>query len=400
MYGYNLEFAKDVLAEAGRAGMKYNHRLSMHPGQFTQLGSPRGKVVENSVRDIDYHCQLLDFLGLRGQADRDAVITLHMGGIFEGKGATLQRFRKNYSRLSLGAKARLVLENDDVCWSVHDLLPICEELNIPLVLDWHHHNIVRDPSMREGTLDILQLMPRIKETWTIKGITQKQHYSESRKGSVTQQERRRHSARVTDLPPCENTMDLMIEAKDKEQAVFELMKKFKIKGWEKIQGVIPHVRLDENKVEPKKQETKPQRKAAEWVSGLAEIGRGLAELGTEDQPIPKMQLIPEYGVRMGGKTGRIYWPEGREEWLRPQKRVRIKKVETGDEHVVVNSDEVFRVPRHISARSGKRKNEVKAGTIEGSGEEELDSEDSLSQMLPSKKVRRRTKNRLPRLHIS
>ncbi|KAF8421580.1 UV-endonuclease UVE-1 [Tirmania nivea] len=338
VYGYSLAFAKDVLAEAGKAAMGYGHRLSMHPGQFTQFGSPRKEVVENAVRDVEYHAQLLGYLGLTGQADKDAVMILHMGGTFGDKEATLQRFRKNYALLSPQVKARLVLENDDMCWSVHDLLPFCKELNIPLVLDWHHHNLIRDACMREGSLDILQLIPEIKETWTRKGITQKQHYSEPKDDAVTHMERRRHSSRVLTLPPCEDTMDLMIEAKDKEQAVFELMKKFKIPGWKKIQNVIPHVREDENKPEPKKKAVKAKKlkktkrvrkkKAAEKGEGeeVEQAENQLAEGPVLDSE-PTVQPIAEEEIGMGGADGRVYWPEGKEDWLSPPKRVRIKKTE-------------------------------------------------------------------------
>jgi UV DNA damage endonuclease len=55
-------------------------------------------------------------------------------GMYGDKGATLARFKKNYARLSDRVKKRLVLENDDMCWSVEDLLPTCQELSIPLVL--------------------------------------------------------------------------------------------------------------------------------------------------------------------------------------------------------------------------------------------------------------------------
>jgi len=114
-YGYDLNFAKDVLAEAGKLAMHYGHRLTTHPGQFTQLGSPRGEVIEASVRDLEYHSQLLKGLGLKGQTDRDAVMILHMGGMFGDKQATLDRFRENYTNLlSEDVKKRLVLENDDV----------------------------------------------------------------------------------------------------------------------------------------------------------------------------------------------------------------------------------------------------------------------------------------------
>jgi len=394
VYGYSLEFAKDVLAEAGKAAMKYSHRLSMHPGQFTQFGSPRKEVVENAVRDVEYHAQLLGYLGLTGQADKDAVMILHMGGTFGDKEATLQRFRESYALLSPQAKVRLVLENDDMCWSVHDLLPICKELNIPLVLDWHHNNLIRDPSMREGSLDILQLIPEIKETWTRKGITQKQHYSEPRDGAVTHKERRRHSARVLALPPCEDTMDLMIEAKDKEQAVFELMRKFKIPGWEKIQDVIPHVREDENKPQPKKRVVtakKPKKPNNQKRKGEgAKEGEGeeveQAESQVKEEPVPDpeptVQFIAEEEIGMGGAEGRVYWPEGKEDWLSPPKRVRIKKAET-EEGAEVDNKKDKKPSRAAKSKKGSAAVKIEAGE---SGDQEVDGEISATTY-PSKRAR-------------
>ncbi|KAI5285290.1 UV-damage endonuclease, partial [Ascosphaera aggregata] len=219
-FGYKLEpFAADVLAEVGKVAAELGHRLTSHPGQFTQLGSPREQVAINAIRDLEYHDEMLSLLKLPEQQNRDAVMILHMGGVFGNKEETLERFRKNYATLSQEIKNRLVLENDDVGWTVHDLLPICEELNIPLVLDYHHHNINFDANeLREGTLDIMQLYDRISATWKRKRITQKMHYSEPVPSAITRHERRKHSSRVQMLPPCDPTMDLMIEAKDKEQA--------------------------------------------------------------------------------------------------------------------------------------------------------------------------------------
>lgn len=214
-YGYTLApFAAETLAQAGKVISELGHRVSVHPGQFTQLGSPRQEVIENSIRDLEYHDEMLTLLKLSEQQDKDAVMILHMGGMFGSKSETLDRFRSNYAKLSLSIKRRLVLENDDMCWSVHDLLPICQELNIPLCLDFHHSNIVFDSSkIREGTKDIMRYFPEIRETWTRKGITQKMHLSESVPGAITPMQRRKHSNRVANLPPCAPDMDLMIEAK-------------------------------------------------------------------------------------------------------------------------------------------------------------------------------------------
>ncbi|KAK6521738.1 hypothetical protein TWF506_001941 [Arthrobotrys conoides] len=326
-YGYDIAHAAEPLKEAGRLAMEYGHRLTMHPGQYTQLASPRDEVVDNAIRDLEYHCELLDRLQLVGQADKDAVMIIHMGGTFGDKPATLNRFRKVYTtRLSEGIKRRLVLENDDVCWSVEDLIDICEELGIPMVLDWHHNNIVHG-KLREGTLDVKEIYgERIKNTWVKKGIKQKQHYSEPREGSLTDRDRRRHSPRVWDLPPCEDDMDLMIEAKDKEQAVFEVMRKFKLDGWEKVNDVVPYERTD----------------------GMTEDGD-----------------IKVHELAMGGVEGRVYWPQGMEEYLKPKKKVRAKKaeVEDGAEEPTpkkrvkkaVKSEDIDEAPLKPSRKASSRK---------------------------------------------
>lgn len=74
--------------------------------------------------------------------------------MYGDKPSALARFKENYtSKLSDEIKARLVLENDEVrvhfstkyqayglfqmCYNVDDLLPICEELDIPIVVGYH-----------------------------------------------------------------------------------------------------------------------------------------------------------------------------------------------------------------------------------------------------------------------
>lgn len=330
-HGYRLApFASEALAEAGKLAGELGHRLTTHPGQFTQIGSPRKEVVEAAIRDLEYHDELLSLLKLPEQANRDAVMILHMGGVYGDKGATLDRFRENYKKLPQGVKNRLVLENDDVAWSVHDLLPICEELNIPLVLDFHHHNIIFDESIREGSQDILGLFDRIRQTWTRKNIRQKMHYSEQTAGAVTPRERRKHSARVKTLPPCGTDMDLMIEAKDKEQAVFELMRTFRLPGWDLNHDVVPYEREDESrKAVKKKKAAKKAKKSKAGAPTNSEVPSGVEmqdKINEQDDDIEVPEkIVSAEDLGMGGPKGRVYWPEGMEEWLKPRKREINKK---------------------------------------------------------------------------
>ncbi|KAF2130899.1 UV-endonuclease UvdE [Dothidotthia symphoricarpi CBS 119687] len=326
-YGYTLEpFAADTLREVGEVIAELGHRVTTHPGQFTQLGSPRKSVIDNAVRDLVYHAELLSLLKLPQQQDRDAVMIMHLGGAFGDKPAAIERFKENYAKLPDGVKKRLVLENDDVVWCTHEILPLCQELNIPFVLDFHHHNILFDSTqIREGTKDIVDLFPKILETWTKKGITPKMHYSEPCPGTITGRDRRKHSPRVMTLPPCPDTMDLMIEAKDKEQAVFELMRTLKLPGFHLINEIVPHQRQDENKPFKPKPKKAVKKGRKQKTDDLDDLEAKIEQVEEEEVPPP---LVPEDELGMGGPERRVYWPPTMEDWLRPAKRV-IKKKEEG-----------------------------------------------------------------------
>ncbi|KAM3077640.1 hypothetical protein ACMFMG_006969 [Clarireedia jacksonii] len=368
-YGYKLApFASEALAEVGKVVAELGHRVSTHPGQFTQLGSPRQEVIENAVRDLEYHDEMLSLLKLPPQQDRDAVMILHLGGTFGDKAATLQRFRENYAKLSDPIKKRIVLENDDVSWSVHDLLPLCEELNIPMCLDFHHHNIIFDSKqIAEGTKGIMELFPRIKATWDRKNITQKMHYSEQTPQAVTGRQRRKHNPRPATLPPCANDMDLMIEAKDKEQAVFELMRTFKLPGFETFNDIVPYERDDDNRVLPKKAKKKKTKKQV--AAEIEEFGQEI-----EEEEEPEKDIIPEEEVGMGGPENRVYWPVGMEEWLRPKKR-EIKKKGGDDE------EEMFKNPTPANFEARRKINEKRKRALDDSIKEKLASAGSLKDVL-------------------
>lgn len=390
-YGYKLTpFASEALAEAGRTIAKYGHRVTTHPGQFTQLGSPRKQVIDNALRDLSYHDEMLSLLKLPEQQDKDAVMIMHMGGLFDGKEATLDRFRENYKDLPQGIKNRLVLENDDVIWTVHDLLPVCEELNIPFVLDYHHHNIMfESDKIREGTKDIMDLYPRIKATWDRKGITQKMHYSEPTPPAITGRQRRKHNPRPATLPPCAQDMDLMIEAKDKEQAVFELMKTFKLPGYDTFNDILPYTRHDDNKAilaAANKKKATPKKgkgkKAAAKTEDEDTDNASVASTATETNGGP--ELIPDEDVGMGGPEGRVYWPPGMEEWLRPKKR-EVKKKEPAEKSAAQIKKEA--TAAYEAAKAAKTNGGVKKD------EEDSESDDDATPATKKAKAAMRKKDR-------
>ncbi len=185
-------------------------RLSMHPGQFT-LPSATGKIWENSANDLLYHSYLMDTLGIDGD------IILHGGGVYGDREATTSRIKRNILSLPDEVRRRLRLENDERSWSVHDLLPICEETDVPLVVDNLHH-------LLNGSEPLAALpWPRILATWH--GRLPKLHYSEQdpakRPGA--------HSEYVTVDDFCSfrasvqlPDYDVMLECKAKELALLQL----------------------------------------------------------------------------------------------------------------------------------------------------------------------------------
>ncbi|TFK26515.1 UV-endonuclease UvdE [Coprinopsis marcescibilis] len=217
-YGYTLDYCAELLSQAGALARKYGHRLTTHPGQYTQLGSNRPSVIQASVRELVYHCDMLDLMGL----DADSVMIIHGGGTYENKEAALGRIKHTITEvLPQKVRDRLVLENDEMCYNADDLLPLCEELDIPLVFDYHHDMLF--PS----SIPPSEIIKRANAIFAKRGIRPKQHLSEPRPGAVTLMERRAHSDRCETLPvDLPDDMDLMIEAKDKEQAVFHLFRMY------------------------------------------------------------------------------------------------------------------------------------------------------------------------------
>ncbi len=67
-----------------------NMRVSMHPGQYTVLNSPKEEVVKNAMADLIYHCDFLDSLGLNSAHK----IVLHCGGVYQNKNKSLQRLKE------------------------------------------------------------------------------------------------------------------------------------------------------------------------------------------------------------------------------------------------------------------------------------------------------------------
>ena len=211
---------EDMLREVREWSLLHDIRLSFHPDQFVVLSSPHPEVVDNSVRELEYQGWLAEKVG----AD---VINIHVGGVYGDKHEALARFGRVFASLTERVRKRLTVENDDVSYTVRDLLPLAADLSIPLVYDVHHHRCLPDGlSVEEATV-------LAGETWRRTGREMYCHISSPRAGWLGGNPKP-HADFIDpgDLPACwlQRPMTVDVEAKAKELAVLRLIRDLKGKA--------------------------------------------------------------------------------------------------------------------------------------------------------------------------
>jgi UV DNA damage endonuclease len=131
---------KTELNEIGEFIKKNNMRISMHPDQFVILNSKNEKIIENSVRELQYHSKVLESMNLT----HNAKIQIHIGGVYEDKRTSKERFIKTFMKLEENLKKRIIIENDDRSYGLKDCLDISYETGIPIVFDTLHHECLNN----------------------------------------------------------------------------------------------------------------------------------------------------------------------------------------------------------------------------------------------------------------
>ena len=221
---YDLEFAKDLLIKIGEKSKKYNQRLTFHPGQYNVIGSPTEKSFNQTIADLSYHAEVLDLINAE-----NSVMVVHGGGIYGNKEETMKRWCIQYYKLPENVRRRLVLENCEKCFSIEDCLKISKEVNIPVVFDTHHYSCYLQLHPDESMKPACEYIEDILETWKRRDIKPKFHVSEQGSGRIGH-----HSDFIEEIPnylleipkKYNINIDIMIEAKMKEQAIFKLYKKY------------------------------------------------------------------------------------------------------------------------------------------------------------------------------
>lgn len=181
------------------------------------------KIVKNTFQILEYHYKVLNALNIN-----NPIIILHVGSMAGGKKASITRFINNFNKLPDHIKKCIAVENDDKTYNIKDVLYLCKKINVPMVLDYHHYVCNNDGEKIENYInDILN-------TW--KNNNAKFHFSSPK--SMLKKEFRSHHDYVNPndfikfiglLKPYNKDIDIMLEAKAKDDALSRLARQLKYK---------------------------------------------------------------------------------------------------------------------------------------------------------------------------
>lgn len=217
-WDYASDF-KNEFREIGDFIKENDFRISAHPDHYTLINSTSAKVLEDSIKDLDYHVKIYEAMGLAD--DYRYKLVMHIGGLYKDKKISIERFKENFIKLPDRIRNRITLENDDKSYTTADVLDICKDLNIPMVVDIHHHNCVNNGE------NLQDMLGSIFGTWKNEYFKPKIHFSSPRSCN----DFRSHSDDI-DLTEFENFLkvaqkagtdfDVMLEAKNKNLALLKL----------------------------------------------------------------------------------------------------------------------------------------------------------------------------------
>lgn len=206
--------------DIGKIINKFGLRVDIHPDQYTILNSTKKEVVNNTFNILNFNYQIIKAMRINGK------IILHIGSGENGKEEGIKRFKKNFNKLDKVIKNMIVLENDDRIYNVKDTLNLCEELKIPMVLDFHHYKCNNE---NENIEDYLE---RIYKTWDNSDLNPKMHFSSPK----SFKNKRSHSDYINYksfieflniLKKFDKDVDVMLECKAKDDALFRLLRQLK-----------------------------------------------------------------------------------------------------------------------------------------------------------------------------
>lgn len=222
LWDYKRYFCKD-LNYVGKIVKNHNMRVDTHPDQFNILNSTKEDVIESTIRNLMYHNDIFECMDYpMGK------MVIHVGSAQGGKEAALRRFAENFEKLPEKLKKRIMIENDDKTFTAVEVLKLCKELQVPMVLDIHHHLCNNNGEKLEDILG------EIFNTWKNDYFPPKIHISSPRDSEYDKKHAdfiRYHdfSKFIKICKEVNMDFDIMIEAKKKDLAMWNLINEIKEK---------------------------------------------------------------------------------------------------------------------------------------------------------------------------
>ena len=200
-------------------------RVDTHPDQYCVLNSVNKNIVDNSISILNYHKNMLCAMKIKNPK-----VILHIGSSNFGKDKSITRFINNFNLLDDEIKKMLLIENDDKIYNIIDTLNLCNKINVPMVLDYHHY------MCNNNGEKINDYIKQIFDTWNNEKIIPKIHFS-SPKNKTKKDIRSHHDYINSDdfidfiekIKFINRDFDVMIEAKMKDEALFRLVRELKYK---------------------------------------------------------------------------------------------------------------------------------------------------------------------------
>jgi UV DNA damage endonuclease len=207
------DYFRSDFIKIGQLIKKHKIRISMHPDQFVLINAKNQDIVAKSIRELEYHTDLLDLMEL----DHSAKVQIHVGGIYGDKEKSKQQFITNYKNLlTEEIKKRLVIENDDHLYNLKDCIQLHEYLGAPILFDVFHH------ACFDSNLSINDAIQKASNTWNhnkdgIMMIDYSNQEPNQRKGKHSETLDTKQFEEFI-LSVSDYDFDIILELKDKEKS--------------------------------------------------------------------------------------------------------------------------------------------------------------------------------------
>lgn len=126
----------NILIDRSQLVKNFKIRITMHPGQYVVLNSFNPNVRSKSLRELEYHFKVLDFLDLGSES----IVVIHLGGVYGDKRRALKNLYNVFEDNKWLLK-RIALENDERYYTVQEVLEVAESFSVPVVYDHYHHKL-------------------------------------------------------------------------------------------------------------------------------------------------------------------------------------------------------------------------------------------------------------------